>query len=432
MYVFSPQLVEDKTFGMKNKNKSKKVQNYIQQVKQSAENAIFRTQKEKETYEEKMAQKAAAHAKKKEEDDWILGGGAGNSAMMRALLKKKKEEEEARKAAEALIDPKTIVCPDFMQGRCAKGDQCKFLHDDTASRKSAKINLYVDPRGDIDRTNATDIVCKYFLDAVEKSHYGWSWECPNGNQCLYRHCLPLGYVFTQKKGKTMEDSQIDEPDIGELIEIERSKLDLSQCTRVTPETFAAWKEKRQAAREAAIEKERQEAAKKGGNKGMNVLSGRALFTFDPTLFMDDEGAAADDDYVFDSDAEQDEDEEKNKEDQFVPDEEEEEVKEVTEQLAATTISAPAPAAAAPAPKKLVKFGEEFKDKKDKKDKKEKKDKKDKKEEKKDKKEKKDDKKDDKAKDAKKSDKKVDVDESLFDSDSEDEGGPKDLSAVLLW
>jgi hypothetical protein len=33
-------LVEDKTFGLKNKNKSKNVQKYVQSVQQSAQNAV--------------------------------------------------------------------------------------------------------------------------------------------------------------------------------------------------------------------------------------------------------------------------------------------------------------------------------------------------------------------------------------------------------
>lgn len=28
----------------------------------------------------------------------------------------------------------------------------------------------------------TDIVCKYFLEAIESSKYGWFWECPNGGK----------------------------------------------------------------------------------------------------------------------------------------------------------------------------------------------------------------------------------------------------------
>ena len=39
-------------------------------------------------------------------------------------------------------------------------------------------------------------ICKYFLEAVENSKYGWFWTCPKGgDQCNYRHALPKGYVL---------------------------------------------------------------------------------------------------------------------------------------------------------------------------------------------------------------------------------------------
>ena len=48
----------------------------------------------------------------------------------------------------------------------------------------------------------TAIVCKYFLEAVEKKQYGWFWHCPNGGDaCKYRHCLPEGiyaYIYGYK------------------------------------------------------------------------------------------------------------------------------------------------------------------------------------------------------------------------------------------
>jgi hypothetical protein len=30
----------------------------------------------------------------------------------------------------------------------------------------------------------TDIVCKYFLEAIENQKYGWFWECPNGGEMI--------------------------------------------------------------------------------------------------------------------------------------------------------------------------------------------------------------------------------------------------------
>lgn len=38
-------------------------------------------------------------------------------------------------------------------------------------------------------------ICKFFLDAVEKSKYGWFWSCPNGEHCKYKHALPPGFVL---------------------------------------------------------------------------------------------------------------------------------------------------------------------------------------------------------------------------------------------
>lgn len=55
----------------------------------------------------------------------------------------------------------------------------------------------------------TDIVCKYFLEAIESSKYGWFWECPNGGtSCKYRHALPPGFVLKSKNNKADEKEEI--------------------------------------------------------------------------------------------------------------------------------------------------------------------------------------------------------------------------------
>lgn len=64
-------------------------------------------------------------------------------------------------------------------------------------------------------------ICKYFLEAVEKAKYGWFWECPNGEKCIYRHALPVGYVL--KRDKKKEDKK-QEISLEELIEHERAAL----------------------------------------------------------------------------------------------------------------------------------------------------------------------------------------------------------------
>lgn len=55
--------------------------------------------------------------------------------------------------------------------------------------------------------NKTDKICKFFLEAVEKKKYGWRWVCPNGTECIYKHCLPQGYVFkTEEKVEEVVDN----------------------------------------------------------------------------------------------------------------------------------------------------------------------------------------------------------------------------------
>lgn len=52
----------------------------------------------------------------------------------------------------------------------------------------------------------------------------------------------------------------------------------------------AWKERKSKEKSEAIEAKRQEAEKKRGGRGLHVLSGRALFMYDPSLFIDDDAA----------------------------------------------------------------------------------------------------------------------------------------------
>eukprot|EP00879_Flechtneria_rotunda_P031024 GHRR01033847.1.p2 GENE.GHRR01033847.1~~GHRR01033847.1.p2 ORF type:complete len:110 (-),score=28.48 GHRR01033847.1:17-346(-) len=72
-------------------------------------------------------------------------------------------------------------------------------------------------------SNATSIICKYFLDAVEKRQYGWFWKCPNGADCKYRHALPPGYVLkSQMKELLEEEAAQNARDVTDMIEEERA------------------------------------------------------------------------------------------------------------------------------------------------------------------------------------------------------------------
>lgn len=298
--------VDDKTFGMKNK-KGAKAQKYVQQVQQAAQNS-GRNKKDKAKDELRQAQLS-----KKELD-----------------AKKKAELADIFKPIHIVqkvpfgVDPKTVLCIYFKQGTCQKGARCKFSHDPNVERKSAKADLYTDKRDQDNLENGsntpkkednmedwdqaelekavqrhiakdninkpTEIVCKYFLDAIESRKYGWFWDCPNGDKCIYRHALPPGFVL--KKKETAEERAEREAyekehalTIEDFLETERHKLG-KELTPVTEETFKKWKEERKLKEkdEKIAEAQRKKDAYdnfKAGMKSGIAFSGRELFDFNP-------------------------------------------------------------------------------------------------------------------------------------------------------
>lgn len=276
-------IIEDKTFGLKNK-KGAKTQKYIQQV-------------------EKQVKQGGQHPLVNKPDEKKLE--------KERKLKEQKELAQLFKPViptqkiEAGTDPKSVLCAFFKQGSCSKGDKCKFSHDLSIERKGEKRSIYVDVRDDGDtdtmenwdekklmevvekkhaaeKTNATTIICKYFLEAVEKSLYGWFWACPNGEKCIYRHALPPGYVL--KKDKKKEDKK-DEISLEELIETERASIGVGS-TKVTLETFLAWKKRKiEEKRQAAMEDEKKKLKDFKAGKQFGI-SGREMFSFNPDLVND--------------------------------------------------------------------------------------------------------------------------------------------------
>lgn len=305
-------VIDDKTFGLKNKNKSKKVQAYVKQVVKATEVSFTNDKKQKELDDVK---------KRKEEK-----------------RKHKEEMDELFKVAIIQpkipfgVDPKTIACAFFKAGQCKKkGDACKFSHDQEIcfGKKKAvgnKIDLTVDVKGkgpgdkkkeeDIAITDPeelakaiekkarqqaceTHIICKHFLLAIEKKQYGWFWECPDSagdNNCKYRHALPEGYVFKSDKKKGDANEEEDQATLEQRLEDMRRGLGPGSMM-VTAETFAEWKAKKDEEKAAKLGKTEAAAQKAYKRGGKTTLTGRQLFEFDASIFVDDMDAGGADEYV---------------------------------------------------------------------------------------------------------------------------------------
>lgn len=284
-------IVEDKTFGLKNK-KGKKQQTYIKNVQSQVQGNQKKSEAAKET--NKLSKREQEKQKLEE---------------LNALFK---PVQQAQKVA-AGVDPKSVLCAFFKQGLCQKGFRCKFSHDLSIERKSEKRSMYDDARDKKDtmedwdqdtledvinkkhggaNQNKTDIVCKYFIEAVEKSLYGWFWNCPNGDKCIYRHALPPGYVL--KKDKKREEEQEEKISLEELVENERNQLS-GNLTPVTYETFLAWKKRKIQEKKDNLKKEmaKKEKEFKSG-RIISKISGKEVFLFKPELADADDDEADDD------------------------------------------------------------------------------------------------------------------------------------------
>jgi len=169
-------VAEDKTFGLKNKSKSAKVAKFVQTVQKNATQLNTKEQRAQEREQQAKKDKKAAEEQRKKELEELFA----------VAIKQPK--------VPLGVDPKSIVCEFYRHGQCTKGFKCKYSHDLNVERKSAKIDLFTDQR-DLEKegeegmedwdqetlervvkekhgaekpSNATTIICKFFLDAVEK------------------------------------------------------------------------------------------------------------------------------------------------------------------------------------------------------------------------------------------------------------------------
>lgn len=272
-------VVDDRTFGMKNK-KGGAAQRQIKQISAQAASGGTPEQKRKE------AEKAERAREKKAAED------AQREAAL--LLNKPAQIQKVPFG----VDPKTVVCIFYKKGDCEKGRKCKFSHNLEDERKTEKRSLYTDTRAEEEETKkkvetsadwdeeklrsvvlskkgnqrtTTDKVCKFFIEAIEDGKYGWFWVCPNGaDKCMYKHALPPGFVLKTKEQRAAEKALLDKSPLKtltleEFLESERHKL-FGTLTPVTPESFAKWKKER-------IDKKAAEEQAKQAKEA----TGRALF-----------------------------------------------------------------------------------------------------------------------------------------------------------
>ena len=321
-----------KTPAQENRLKAKKAGMSHEKMKEEMANDVRNAKKLKNKdlefgREQGLKTKAAVQAQRlKDMNDPTTELG---KATMRAARKAAKEAEEfllrtkgisiKQKEVPEGVDPKTILCEYFRHGCCAKSaERCKFSHNFAVENKraggvgDAKRNIYADDEADENDTmelwdqnkleaviakkhaaekppsNATDIVCKHFMQAVEARKYGWFWSCPGGAECKYRHKLPKGFVFKSDLVAMMRaaamNKKSDQDDLREALE----KLkDSGPGTPVTLDVFLEWKTSKANARKEKDDKAREERQKKGR------FTGRELCESAEMNHAADEGTDAD-------------------------------------------------------------------------------------------------------------------------------------------
>mmetsp|Transcript_39477 Transcript_39477/g.60708 ORF Transcript_39477/g.60708 Transcript_39477/m.60708 type:complete len:276 (-) Transcript_39477:110-937(-) len=208
-------VIEDRTFGLKNKNKSKKVQQYVEGVAKAVLNSGDRRQRQME--EQRKKHKAEAKMRKKAAED------ERNALFGEALLAVKKKKTTDQKSGK-------------MEAKGRDGNE------ETAKKGTSRAMKMM-----------------YQMDAQEMEQR--LKEDPN-------------YV------PTLED-KIEAERQMKVAELKKS----GKGTKVTPETFAVWQEKKRKQRaDKARKLVEAELRKKKGGKGLAILSGRDLFEYKKDLF----------------------------------------------------------------------------------------------------------------------------------------------------
>lgn len=214
-------VIEDSTFGLKNKNKSKKVQDFVKRVETTVKNSNG------------GADAAKAKDAKKEQQ-----------------IAKELQEEEMR------ILFNEGISNQFGKKKSTAKSTAEQMGISEASKEVAKI-----------------------LD-------GFSSDSDSDEEDLQ-----FNEIFVEEENTVIEVFR--EKTIEDIIEEQRAKLaaDGKTGTPVTAESFAIWRQAKLAKRQADAEaRMKLEQTKKKGGKGLSVLTGKELFNYNASLFVDDDAA----------------------------------------------------------------------------------------------------------------------------------------------
>lgn len=288
-------VVEDKTFGLKNKNKSKKVQKYIDQVTNSAKHGGGKNQSRAYHEKQAAAKKAEKEARKQAELEMfkLLGDAYKPKKKNKSKkLKKKEAEEKKQKAEEEKLKKKEIFERDFaipivplkdvfqidskaeiericavithkdnLPSKDSAGQPCLHIEisdgttlkpftlvliGETPTSFNLKEGTVIDVRNSIAMVRGEKVLIETVKEMTTVS--GSSPE-------LTEHVIKL-----KEEQETLR-AQGGIP-IEQLIEEKRAKLESEKLTPVTKESFYAWKEKKRKKRDAEAEEKRKAVEKK--------------------------------------------------------------------------------------------------------------------------------------------------------------------------
>jgi hypothetical protein len=233
-------LIQDATFGLKNKNKSAKVQNYVNTVNKAVRNSNLGKEQQK-----------VKEAKEK------------------AKLQKKLEEEEERTLLSDGIPPGKMEKKKLDKDAIAASLGLESIDDDLAQQ--------LEEMGVLDTDSDSD-------DEEEEEEE-----------------TELVVELEEELNEAVGDEVFYERTIEDIIEEQRAALSAMgvKGTPVTEVSFQQWKRNKEIQKKRELEaRVKAEQTKKKGGKGLSVLSGKELFNYDAALFKDDDaGGNIDDDEV---------------------------------------------------------------------------------------------------------------------------------------